>query len=97
MEVSATLPDISIPLAIIGVLIASTLFNYATDYYSTDVKAPWAFTYIKYTPRWLSNAIYAWDAVGLIEESYHKVISIPQSGDEAKVSNFYSLQTRRIS
>lgn len=41
--------------------------------YSTDVKAPFGITYLRFTPRWVSNTIFAFDAIGVIGNGYKRV------------------------
>lgn len=43
------------------------------DTVSSDVNAPFGLRYLKLTPRWLANAIYAWDAIYVIGKGYHQV------------------------
>jgi cytochrome P450 len=71
-EFQSTFPEISVPIAIGGLLLTFCFISYATDNYGEEVNAPYAFEYLKYTPRWLSNALYAWDAIGIISKGYYK-------------------------
>lgn len=58
-------------LVVGGLLLAFYVVRHALEE-NTDVKAPWAFGYLKYTPRFFSNALYAWDTVGILESGYQK-------------------------
>lgn len=55
-----------------GLLLASYVFLH-TQGDPSDVDAPWAFGYLKYCPRFFSNALYAWNTVGIVESGYQRV------------------------
>lgn len=43
---------------------------------SSDVDAPFGISYLKYTPRWASNFIYAVNAIDVIQQGYLRVRNI---------------------
>jgi hypothetical protein len=62
------------------VLFAFFIFLFLTRD-TSEVEAPWAFDYLRYTPRFLSNALYAWDTIGIVGRGYLKVrctVTIPR-------------------
>lgn len=61
-----------------SLLLTSYVISHTLDD-DSDVKAPWAFTYLKYCPRFLSNALYAWDTVGIVGNGYRKVCCFYQN------------------
>ncbi|KAF2706116.1 cytochrome P450 [Pleomassaria siparia CBS 279.74] len=65
-------PNLPIAIAIGGLLVAYYCIGHTSAHYSASVNAPYALTYLKYTPRWLSNSLYAWDAIGVVEKGYRK-------------------------